>query len=162
MGAIWRHFHSTERYGGLFNISIVGNSGVSIAYDMAIRKRCATLARQRGSDIDYFRLLPEECQEVKRQVYSARSQHSSSQEKGKGKGKGKKGQGPGKGKGQEKGKNSYRRSERSEKRSPNRSRRRSRSRKRSRSRRSRKSRSKKPAQHTQNDYKKAQKKKSNK
>ena len=144
------------------NISIVENSGIAIAYDIAIRKHCATLARQRGSDINYFRLLSEECQEVKRQVYSARYQHPPAQEKGKGKGKGKKGQGLGKGKGQEKGKNSFKRTERSEKRSPNRSRRRSRSRKRSRSRRSRKSRSKKPAQHTQNDYKKAQKKKSNK
>ena len=77
------------------NISVVENSGIAIDYDIAIRKHCAALARQRRSDIDFAHLLSQEQPEIKKQVIAHRSAGSSDdpagKKKGKGKGKGKKG-----------------------------------------------------------------------
>ena len=74
----------------LLNLSIVENSGIAISYDIALRKHIAQLARQRRTDIDYAKLLSEECFEVKKQIYSSRS---SQKVEDKGKGKGDKGKG---------------------------------------------------------------------
>ena len=162
MVSAWDHFGGISAQlnslAVLLNLSIVENSGVAIAYDIALRKHCATLARQRRSDIDFRRLLSEECQEVKKQVYSQRSAalpSNPSQEKGKGK-KGKKGGDPGAGKGRGKWpyykKNEY---EKPTQRSPRNPKRRS-DKKRSRSR-SRRSRSRKSTHRSQKEEKKQKK-----
>ena len=85
----WEHFGGISAqlnsFPALLNLAAVENDGVAIAYDGAIRKHCSTLARQRRSDVDFGILLSGECQEIKKQVYSARSQNSPLSKRGKGK-----------------------------------------------------------------------------
>ena len=152
------------------NLSAVGNSGAAIAYDISIRKHCATLARHRHSDIDFGRILPEECREIKKQVFFQRPIPASSssytdQEKWGGR-KGKKGNGPGAGKGQrerpyQKKGESEKTQGRSKQRASLRPRDRSKPRRRSPSR-PRRARSRKSARRPQKGYEQKQKKQNSK
>ena len=77
MCAAWENFGGIpakiNALGAHVNISIVGNSGISIAYDILLRKHLPTLARQRKSDADFFVHLSLEVQEIKNQVYADRN-----------------------------------------------------------------------------------------
>ena len=73
----------------IFNISIVENIGIAIAYDQAIRKYVPHLARQRRKDVDFSRLLSEGNAEIKKHVYAQRADPKPEADRPKAKGKGK-------------------------------------------------------------------------
>ena len=54
----------------ILNMAIVEHAGIAIAYDVALRKYASQLARKRRADIDFHRLLPEGCPEIKKQIYA--------------------------------------------------------------------------------------------
>ena len=51
--------------GVLFNLAIVENPGIAIAYDVAIRKQIAALSRLRRSGVGFAHLLPYESDQIK-------------------------------------------------------------------------------------------------
>ena len=72
-----------ERFGGLvdqmnalglaLNISATANAGISIAYDMLMRKHIAQLERHRQMDVDFAQLLSKENGNIKKQVIAQRT-----------------------------------------------------------------------------------------
>ena len=90
----WQHFGGfsaqINALAVLMNIAVVEHAGIAIAYDIALRKYLAQLARQRRTDIDFAHLLSEENPDIKKQVYANRASNNKGEDPRKGKSKGSK------------------------------------------------------------------------